>query len=80
MNPSLKQSSTSSGMHKQSKGYLEIPPIFWRFVSKQLKHTGKISYPNPQSILFLPHGMAKTAYISLFIYKVNQEIAYKPTL
>jgi hypothetical protein len=50
-------------MHEQSKGCLEIPPIFWHFMSKELKHTGQVSYPNPQVLFFPPNGMAKTTYV-----------------
>jgi hypothetical protein len=47
MNPSLKQSSTSSGMHEQSEGCQEIPPIFWLFLPNKLKHT--VVIPEPTS-------------------------------
>jgi hypothetical protein len=64
MYPSLKQSSTSSGMHKQSKGCREIPPIFWHFLSSELKHTGQTLYLNPQVLFFCPrNGIAKTTYV-----------------
>jgi hypothetical protein len=64
-------------MHEQSGGCQETPPIFWHFVSSELKHSGQISYPNPQVLLFLPNGMAKQ-HIYVFIYNVNQNIVYKP--
>jgi hypothetical protein len=63
MYPALKQSSTSSGMHEQSKGCQDIPSMFWDFVSNDLKHTGQTSYPNPQVLFFLPNSMAKTTYV-----------------
>jgi hypothetical protein len=57
---SLKQSSTSSGMDEQSKGCWEIPPIFWLFLSKKLKHL------NPQVLFLHPNGMAKTTYVHFY--------------
>ncbi len=41
----------------------EIPPIFWRFLSNELKHTGQTLYPNPQVLFIRPNGMVKTTYV-----------------
>jgi hypothetical protein len=58
MYPSFKQSSTSGGIHEQSKGCWEISPMFWHFVPNELKHTGQTSYPNPQVKFFSFFQMA----------------------
>jgi hypothetical protein len=70
---SLKQSSTSGGMHEQSKSCWEIPPIFWGFMSNELKHTGQTLYPNPKDLFFFQMAWLKQ-HMSVFIYKVNQDI------
>jgi hypothetical protein len=67
MYPSLKQSSTSGGMHEQSEGCWEIPPIFWLFLSNEFKHTEQTSYPNPQVLFFPPNGMAKTTHVRFYL-------------